>query len=261
MVLGVAGGWGILVVAAFLLQRRMQYFPSAGDAAPPPGLGIEDVTLEASDGVRLRAWLWLGTRNVVLVVFHGNAGERADRLSWMEPFHRRGWGVLLLDYRGYGGSGGSPTEKGLARDADAAVAFLESRGHRRIVYFAESLGCGVAVAAAARHPPLAMVLQSGALSLVDVARRAYPWLPVGLLMKDRYDCRAAIGHAGCPVLVVHGAGDTLVPVALGRALYDAAAEPKEWYELPDAGHNDLVYLGGRAYVDRVHAFLERAARR
>jgi fermentation-respiration switch protein FrsA (DUF1100 family) len=261
-VLLLAGGaWAAAVGAAFLLQRRMMYFPDPTDPAIPPGRGIEDVTLVASDGVRLRAWLWPGTRDAVLLVFHGNAGNRANRLEWMEPFHDRGWGVLLLDYRGYGGSGGRPTEEGLARDADAAVAFLEARGHRTIVHFAESLGCGVAVAAAVRRPPAAMVLHSGAVSLAQVAKRAYPWLPAGLLMKDRFDCEDTIGGAGCPVLVVHGSRDELIPPALGRALYDAAAEPKEWYEVEGAGHNDLPFVGGRAYVDRVHSFLAAAISR
>ncbi|MHC4550837.1 MAG: alpha/beta hydrolase [Planctomycetota bacterium] len=256
LLLALGGIWVLLAGLVYLFQRRLQYLPDTSEVGPPRA-GIEDVALHTSDGVALRAWYWPGTRELTLVFFHGNAGHRGDRLEWLEPFHQLGWGLFLLDYRGYGGSRGSPTEEGLYRDAEAAVDYLHGRGVARLVYFGESLGCGVAVEAAVRRPPVALILQAGAASLVGVARKAYPWLPVGLLMKDRFDAAARIPRVRCPVLCVHGSRDELIPVALGRALYDAAPEPKEWFELSDAGHNDLPWTGGRAYYERIHTFLEQ----
>ena len=254
----VLGAWLLICLAAFLLQRRLQYFPDAEDPARPRGKayeGLEDVTLEASDGVRLKAWYWPGESDLVLLVLHGNAGNRADRLEWMTPFHDRGWGVFLLDYRGYGGSDGHPSEEGFLRDADAAHAWLVDRGVRRIVPVGESIGAGVAVPLAARKAVSGLIVQSGALAIVDVARRAYPFLPLGILLRDTYDNRDAAAAVAVPSLVVHGTKDEIVPLALGRALHDALGGGSTWYPVEGARHNDLPWAGGPAYVDRVHAFL------
>lgn len=239
----------------YAFQRRLQYFP-ARDVPPPPD-GVEDVTFEASDGVPLRAWYWPGTRDTTLVLFHGNAGHRADRLEWMRPLHVLGWGVFLVDYRGYGGSGGSPTEQGLYTDGEAAADYLRGRGLQKLVYFGESLGCGVAVETAVRRPAAGLICQAGAASLVAVGKRAYPWLPVGLLMRDRYEAAARIGEARCPILCIHGTADATIPIAMGKELFDAAREPKAWYAIEDAGHGDLSEVGGAAYYERVHEFLEK----
>ncbi|MHC4135240.1 MAG: alpha/beta hydrolase [Planctomycetota bacterium] len=239
----------------YVFQRRLQYFPAR--QVPPPPEGVEDVTFTASDGVTLRAWYWPGSRDVTLVLFHGNAGHRGDRLEWMTPLHVLGWGLLLVDYRGYGGSEGSPTEQGLYRDGEAAADYLRGRGLAKLVYFGESLGCGVAVETAVRRPPAGLICQAGATSLVAVGKRAYPWLPVGLLMRDRFDSAARVAEARCPVLCIHGTDDTTIPIEMGRALFDAAREPKEWFPIDGGGHNDLSEVGGAAYYERVHEFLEK----
>jgi len=238
-----------------LFQRRLLYFP-AHDVPPPPA-GIEDITFTAEDGVPLRAWYWPGSRDVTLVLFHGNAGHRGDRLEWMRPLHVLGWGVFLVDYRGFGGSAGSPTEQGLYRDGEAAAAYLRGRGLAKLVYFGESLGCGVAVETAVRRPPAGLICQAGAASLVAVGKRAYPWLPVGLLMRDRYDAAARVGEARCPVLCIHGTDDNTIPIEMGRALFDAVQAPREWFAVEGGAHSDLAEVGGAAYYERVHEFLEK----
>jgi len=238
----------------YLLQRRLQYFP--GFDVPPAPEGVEDVTFETSDGVTLHAFFWPGPRDVTLVLFHGNAGHRGDRLEWMKPLHVLGWGVLLVDYRGFGGSAGSPTEQGLYLDGEAAADYLRGRGLTKLVYFGESLGCGVAVETAVRRPPAGLICQAGAASLVAVGKRAYPWLPVGLIMRDRFDAAARLPEARCPVLCIHGTDDATIPIEMGRALFDAAREPKTWLEIDGAGHSDLAAVGGAAYYERVHGFLE-----
>jgi fermentation-respiration switch protein FrsA (DUF1100 family) len=139
-------------------------------------------------------------------------------------------------------------------DAEAAVRWLRARG-TRVVYYGESLGCGVAAALAKRAPPQAIVFQSGADSLVRVGQAVYPWLPIRWLMKDRFDAAAAMKEVRCPVLCVHGEADELIAPERGRALFDALVGPKEWWLVPGAGHNDVVDWAGPAYFDRLAAFL------
>ena len=244
----------------FFLQRQIQYPLDASDVPIPGGLefqGLEEVTLTAEDGVRVKAWYWSGSRSTTVVLFHGNAGHRGVRRYWMKDLHDLGYAVMLFDYRGYGGSEGSPSEEGLYRDAEAAVSWLEERGARDLVYLGESLGTGVAVEMARRREPRALVLQSAFSSAVDIGENIYWFLPIGLLMKDRYDSIDKIGAIRCPLLMIHGARDRIVPMKYGLALFRAAGEPKEWYELERAGHNDLVSVGGTRYLRRIDEFLTR----
>jgi uncharacterized protein len=244
----------------YLFQRKLQYFPDAASVPLPHDpryRGIATVNLTTADGLRLFAWHWPGRSTATLVVFHGNAGHRGHRLDWIEDLHNLGYGVFILDYRGYGGSQGSPTEEGLYRDGEAALGWLGKQGIRDLVYFGESLGCGVAVEMARRQPPLALILQSGFSSALDVARKAYPYLPVRLLMKDRFDSQAKMAQIRCPVLFIHGERDSIIPAKLGRALYEAANEPKTWFPIPGADHNDLPWMGGKTYLDGIQEFLQR----
>ena len=263
VLLGVAGVYFALVVLVFLFQRRLQYFPWTGDPEIPAGPryeAVQDVTLTAADGVKLKAWYWPGKKPVTLFIFHGNAGHRGHRLEWVDDLRAMGPGIFLLDYRGFGGSGGSPSEEGLYLDADAAELWLNEHTHGDVVYFGESIGCSVAVDLATRRPPAAMILQSPAISLVDVAKKAYPFLPVSLLMKDRYDSRGKIEVIACPLLFIHGTADRIVPIELGRRLYDAATGEKEWYEVERGDHNALPWIGGHDYLERIRTFLAARVR-
>ncbi|MFI5402255.1 MAG: alpha/beta hydrolase [Planctomycetota bacterium] len=248
----VAAAYVVVVLLVYFLQRKIQYFPDP--EAPSLPAGAEDVRLEASDFTTLRAWHWPGA--VTVLILHGNAGHRGHRLHIADGFRAKGYGVFLLDYRGYGGSLGSPTEAGLLLDAEAAVRWLRARGATRLVYYGESLGCGVAAALAAREPPQAIVFQSGADSLVRVGAAVYPWLPIRWLMKDRFDAAAAMKDVRCPVLSIHGADDTLIAPERGRALFDAAPGPKEWWLVPGADHNDVIdEAGPSAFFARVDAWI------
>ncbi len=257
---GCAALYVALAVLMWILQRRLQYYPDPTAPQMPSvqsAAELRDIELEAADGLRLHAWYLPGTRPLDFLILHGNAGHRGDRWPWIEALHASGAGVLALDYRGYGGNPGSPTEDGLVRDAEAAARWLAEHGAQRIVTIGESLGCGVAVGLAARYPPDALVLVSGFPSLVSVARCAYPWLPVSLLMRDRFECSSKLARLGVPVLFVHGEADTIVPLGLGRELYECAAGPKEWWSIPGAGHNDLPYNDLPGFMARLEAFLER----
>ena len=243
----------------YLVQRKLQYFPDPASVPLPDNpkyRGIETVNLTTTDGLRLFAWYWPGRLTVTLVIFHGNAGHRGHRLDWIEDLHGLGYGIFSLDYRGYGGSEGSPTEEGFYRDGEAALRWLGQQGIRDLVYFGESLGCGVAVEMAKRQPPRVLILQSGFSSALDVARKAYPYLPVRLLMKDRFDSKQKMAKILCPVLFIHGGRDSIIPLKLGRALYEAANEPKTWFPIPEADHNDLPWVGGKTYLDAIQGFLQ-----
>ena len=246
-----------LLVVAWALQRRLIYFPASG---PVPAVGEllpggEEVSFDTEDGLRLRGWFVAGQAGgATVLVFNGNGGNRSARAPLAAALARAGISVLLFDYRGYGGNPGQPTENGLAADARAAHSYLLSRPDVRagsIVYFGESLGAAVALGLAVERPPAALVLRSPFTSLADVGARHYPYLPVGVLLKDRYDSIGRVGSITCPLVVVAGAADTLVPAEQSRRLYDAAAEPKRYVEIPGAGHNDWQLQAGDRLVREI----------
>jgi uncharacterized protein len=261
----------IVVVAALLLvlwatQRRLMYFP-IGAVPPLASLGLGDaqaVTFDTADGLRLSGWFFpvarAGARNTVLV-FNGNAGNRAYRVPLATALARRGFQVLLFDYRGFGGNPGTPAERGLALDARAAREHLVSRGDvdaARLTYFGESLGTAVAVDLATEHPPAALILRSPFTSMADVGQYHYWWLPVRALIRDRYDTLERIGRVKAPVLVIAGDRDRIVPFDQSRRVYDSATGvPKKFLAIPNADHNDDDLLDGDSMLDEVARFLGR----
>lgn len=259
--------WLLLLVGLYLLllllvwvfQRRLIYFPDSRSVVRPQGEvwhQLRDVTLQTEDGVELQAWYWPGSKPGTVLFFHGNAGNRAGRAWFIRGLHDLGYGVLLPDYRGYGGSGGEPSETGFYKDAASCLAWLRENVAGSVVYLGSSIGSGVACELARRAPPQGLVLQSGFSSLIDVASSAYPFLPVGWLLRDRYDNMAKIDEAACPLLIIHGAADQIAPLRFARDLYERARQPKEWIEIPTAGHNDLVDAAGPRYWSALQQFLD-----
>lgn len=248
-----------LCLMLLFVQRKLLFIPDPRPVPIPALAGIEDVVLTASDGVKLHAWYVPGERSVTLVIFHGNAGTRGGgRARWIEDLRDLGAGVFILDYRGYGGSEGSPSEEGFYRDAEAAIGWLEERGAPGLVYLGESIGSGVAVEMAVRRPPAALILQSAFTSVVDAARSIYPWmraLPLDFFVRDRFDNLEKIARVSCPSLHLHGRSDSIIPFSLGEALFAAACEPKELWGIEGAGHNDLLFVTGDEYYRRIDRFL------
>ena len=252
-----------LIVVLTTLQRRAIYFPFG--RVPPPGeIGLEhvdEVTLTTDDGLRLGGWFVRPSPPSAghsVIVFNGNGGNRSMRAPLASALARRHIGVLLFDYRGYGGNGGSPSEDGLTLDARAAVRYVVSRHDvdpARLAYFGESLGTGVAVRLAAERRPKALVLRSPYTSLADVGRYHYPFLPVGLLLRDRFPSKERIRQVGCPLLIVAAEHDRIVPAKLSRALYEAATDPKQLLMIENADHNDYEMLAGDRVMDAVAALL------
>jgi fermentation-respiration switch protein FrsA (DUF1100 family) len=265
-----------LAAALFLLllwfaQRRLIYFP-AREVPDPAALGlrdVEDARFTASDGVALHGWFAPAEgapRELAVLVHHGNGGNVVDRLYLLESLSRAGLHVLAYDYRGYGRSAGSPSEAGLYRDGRAAQAWLLARTGlppERLVQYGESLGGAVALelAAGATPPPRAVVLQSPFTSLADTAAQHYPWLPVRLLLRDRYENAAKIGRLAAPLLVLHGTADWIVPPEHGRELLRlaTAAQPARLVDVPRRGHNDL-WADARARTADVTGFLDALPR-
>ena len=264
----IAAGY-VAVIAAVLaliwtMQRRLMYFPTA-DVPTPGEIGLTDVepvTFETTDGLGLSGWFVAASGpspRVTVLVFNGNAGNRAHRAPLAAALHRHGLQVLLVDYRGYGGNPGAPTENGLAADSRAARAYLVGRPDvdaSRIVYFGESLGTAVAIDLAVEHPPAALVLRSPFTSMADVGQHHYPFLPVRLLLRDRFAAIDRIHRIRVPLLVIAGGRDRIVPIENSRRLYDAAVAPKTLLVLPDADHNDDELLAGDEMIRAIVRFLQ-----
>jgi fermentation-respiration switch protein FrsA (DUF1100 family) len=253
----------LLLVMMWALQRRLVYFPAT---QPVPSAGQvlghgRDAELATADGLRLGAWHLPAQdpdRDLTVLVANGNGGDRSMRAPLAAALSRRGLGVLHFDYRGYGGNPGSPSEEGLALDVRAARTYLvEDAGVRpdRLLYFGESLGGAVVTELASEHPPAGLVLRSPFVDLASVGRHHYPYLPVGLLLRDRYPLVEHLERVHVPVVVVYGSGDTIVPADQSRAVARAAPGPVRTVEVAGADHNDLALLSG----DRLVAAVARLA--
>ncbi len=248
----------VLVLALWAVQRSIIYI---GDSSTPDlramGEGWQAVTLETGDGLALAAWYRPPEpERPLVVVFNGNAGNRGVRADLGRSLADAGFGVLLTDYRGYGGNPGSPTEDGLASDARAAAAFAaEQVPPEGLVYFGESLGAAVAIELATERPPAALILRSPFTSLVAVGRHHFPWLPVSLMLKDRYPSDERMGLLRSPTLVIAGDADSTVPFEQSRAIFDAAPQQKRLVVIEGADHNDAALVAGAVMVDEILRFL------
>jgi uncharacterized protein len=247
-----------VVTAMAVIQRRLMYFPDTRRPSPATaGIpGVRVVTIRTADGLDLLAWLAppADDQQPVLLYLHGNAGNigyRALRMARMNSF---GWGVLLLEYRGYGGNPGSPSEAGLNKDAQAAYAALRDMGlpGRRVLLWGESLGTALAVRLAADKAVGGVLLEAPFTSVAALARAYFPFVPTGWLLRDRFDLVGRIGMVHAPVLVMTAGRDEIVPPAMGHAVFAAANQPREFWLAPDAGHNDMAEAGcleaARAFV-------------
>jgi hypothetical protein len=260
-----AAGYGLVVALLFLGQARLVYYPeqpgrailaTPGDA----GLPFRRVRPVTADGVTLDGW-WVpapGERGTVLF-FHGNAGNISHRLDTLVLLHRLGLSTLIIDYRGYGRSGGRPSETGTYRDAEAAWHLLTAElgaDPGRVVVFGRSLGAAVAARLAARHRPAGLVLESGFTSVPDLAAHLYPWLPARWISRFRYATEESVSRVQCPVLVVHSPEDELVPYAHGRALFEAAPGPKRFLAI-SGGHDAGFRQSADTYIEGWERFLDR----
>jgi fermentation-respiration switch protein FrsA (DUF1100 family) len=268
-----AGVYVVLGLLLYLFQGSMVFLANlpgrALDATPADaGLDYEDVNFDTADGERLHGWYVpafvpapAGQARGVLLFFHGNAGNISHRLDSIAIFNRLGLDVLIIDYRGYGRSTGKPTEAGTYRDAQAAWDYLrQARGVApgRIVVFGRSLGGAVGAWLASQSPagetPAAVIIESSFSSGEDMARRLYPIFPARLLTRLKYPVADYAARLRCPVLVVHSRDDEIIPYAMGRAIFEAAPQPKTFLELR-GDHNAGFWISRESYTAGLEAFL------
>lgn len=259
----------ILVYAALLavlwvMQGRLIHLPHVPgrnlDATPADiGLAFEEVTIATEDGERLHGWFLpdAAARGTVLFL-HGNAGNISHRLDTLALLRELGVQVLIIDYRGYGRSTGTPGENGLYADARAAWRYLtDTRGIApdRIVALGRSLGSAVAARLAAERQLAGLILEAAFTSMADLAASQYPMFPVRPLLRHRYDTEAALQEVTRPVLFVHGRDDRLVPPEHGRRLHGQARDPAGWVTL-DGGHDDAFMVSQKRYRRALGRFLD-----
>jgi len=240
--------WVMVVACLFFFQRNLMYLTDNTPPPPPQLYGIDTlqrISLTTQDGLKLRSfYIPAQDENAgTIVLFHGNAGNIGHRVSKAGIYHLLGLGVLLVEYRGYGGNDGTPTEAGLYTDGRAAMDFLithEKLAPEKIVIYGESLGSGVAVQMATEYDAAALVLETPFSSTAAVASAIYPFIPARLLLKDLYDNIAKIKQIKkMPVLIVHGTADSVVPFSEGQKLFETANEPKKFIAIEGGNHNDL----------------------
>ena len=244
-----------------MVEKRYVFFPTSEIELTPADVGLdyEDVYFPTANENRLHGWYVPGTGNGTWLWFHGNGGNVGHRVAELALLrHRLGMDLFMFDYQGYGRSQGTPAERATYQDARGAWDFLQRHNSGNagpLIYYGHSLGTAIATELALERPPDGLVLVSPFTSVSDMASRAFPWLPSYLLLKDHYNTLARIPNVRCPLLILHGTQDELVPVSHGEKLFKAASVPKEFRALPDAGHNDTFEAGGEDYWTAIEAFL------
>ena len=248
-----------------VLDRHFIFFPERDLEGDPgqAGLEFEDVFFTASDGVRLHGWFVPAESRTTLVWFHGNAGNIGHRVDNLSLLHRRtGLSIFIFDYRGYGRSEGDISEEGTYLDGQAALNYVRLEIGRDletdVILFGRSLGAGVAVEMAVRNRVRGLILESAFSSVRGMAKRVYPLLPsavVASFLKTDYDSLSKIRGVEAPLLVLHGDRDDVVPMEQGLELFEAANEPKCFYTIRGAGHNDTYVVGGDEYFQTLREFV------
>lgn len=257
---------GLVLVAVLIrtFENRMIFFPPRYPEgfAPPEDYGLhpEEVWLRAADGIKLNAYFLSAPESAkVLLWFHGNAENIGMGLEHLKALATLGVNILAVDYRGYGKSEGSADEAGVYRDGEAAYQYL--LGSRRfdpanIFIYGHSLGGAVAVDVASRHACGGLIVESSFTSVRAMARRVYRLPLLQYVPKSRFDSLAKIARVQAPVLIIHGTRDAVIPLEMGQKLYEAAHEPKTFFPIEGAGHDDPYVVGGEHYVERLRAFVQ-----
>jgi len=256
----VAGVYVLFAGFLFIFQSHYVYYPEHIISADPSNIGLEfeNVSFKTEDRVKLSGWFIPseGASGVILFC-HGNAGNISHRLESIQIFHRLGLNVFIFDYRGYGRSEGKPSEIGTYKDVEAVWQYLvEERqvSPNSIVVFGRSLGGAVAAWLANRHTPGALILESAFTSVPDIAARLYPYLPVRLLSRFKYNTAEYLDEVACPVLIVHSREDEIMPFSHGKQLFERARGPKEFLEISGT-HNEGFITSEKRYIEGLNTFI------
>ncbi len=250
MTIFILGVYVLFTAYMYAFQRNYIYFPSAETftfSAPATKINVK-----TADGLNIKGTYIPPLEQMpVILFFHGNKGTLSSRTHKSDIYKQQGYGVLMAEYRGYGGNAGKPTEEGLYSDARAYIDWLvNQRGVslERIVLYGESLGTGVVVQMATEYEIKAIILEAAYSSALDVASKTYFLLPLKLMMKDQYQSIRKINKINAPLFMVHGKKDQVTPISLAEKLYAQASEPKELKKILQAGHNNLYDYGAGLYI-------------
>ena len=243
------------------------FHPSAWDDrnwAQLSGLPLEEVWLPVDEAVTVFGWfIDAGPTTPVLLWCHGNAGNVSHRLENMRQLFQRGISLFIFDYRGYGQSTGVPSEAGLYQDGLASYDYLVQQRRiapERLIIFGRSLGSGVAGEIAIRRPSAGMIVESSFPSIQSMSDHHYFGIPTRWLMEVDFNLAEKVRALHVPLLVIHGEQDSIVPMALGRQVFEAAPEPKRWYSVSGADHNDVPFVGGELYFREIDTFIQEVVR-
>lgn len=257
-----AVGYLAIALVVYFAQDSLVYFPTHDIVATPAdaGMAYTAFTLRTTDGVDVVGWYVPSDRERGVILYcHGNGENVSHRVDLISRFNKLGLSVCAFDYRGYGLSTGTPSEKGTYLDAEAVWRYLvDERGvpASNIILFGHSLGGGVVTRLATTTTPRALILESTFTSMNDMGDKVLPFLPTRLISRYRYDNVANVRRIHVPVLVLHSPDDTVIPYELGRRLFEAANEPKEFVTI-SGGHDDGYRVSGEAYTEAIDRFLSK----
>ena len=224
----------VATLSLYFFQRKLLYYPTTNNySGDPLVVLIEKVKIKTKDNIELLSWYHKKNINdyKTILFLHGNAGSLENRIHKINHFKDMNINFLLLAWRGFSGNNGYPTEKGIYEDARSAVRWLKNKGilEENIIIYGESLGTGVATEIAQNKNFAGIILESPFTSMVDAGKSQYPFFPIKLLLKDKYENDKKIKNIKSPILIMHGEVDKLVPFWMGKKMYELANEPKYSY--------------------------------
>tara|TARA_Y100000590_G_scaffold420938_1_gene524129 strand:- start:379 stop:1191 length:813 start_codon:yes stop_codon:yes gene_type:complete len=234
-------GYLFITLILYLFQRNLLYYPSVNNYyGEKLNVSVEKIKIKTEDGIELSSWYHnKKSKDYKTILFlHGNAGTLENRIYKINHFKDINVNFLIIAWRGFSGNKGQPTEKGLYEDAISAVKWLKDKGvlEKNIIIYGESLGTGIATEIAQNKNFAGLILESPFTSMVDAGKSKYPFFPVKLLLKDKYESNKKIKNIKCPVLIMHGKEDNIVPFYMGEKMYELAKEPKYSYFSEYDGH-------------------------
>ncbi|MDZ7737039.1 MAG: alpha/beta hydrolase [Gammaproteobacteria bacterium] len=257
-----AGTWAGFAILLYITQDQLIFYPAKHLSSTPDNIGLlyEDISLSTPDRMRLHGW-YIPAENPrgVLLFLHGNAGNISHRLASLEIFNHLGLSTLIIDYRGYGNSTGSPSEQGTYTDAETAWEYLVTeRGHEpgEVILFGRSLGAAVATWLATQAMPAGIILESAFTSLKALAKEYYPYMPVGLLLRSRYSTEEYLVAANVPSLIIHSEEDEIIPYKHAESLLATAGRNSELHTIR-GGHNEGFLLSEDSYIQAIRQFTDK----
>lgn len=260
IILSLFGFAFLLVVGENYIVYHPVKYPAGFWNPESYGLKVEDVYFNAADGVKLHAWFVAAEKPLATLLWHhGNAGNLTHRLDNILQLRPLRLNIFIFDYRGYGRSEGKPDQQGIFKDSQAAYDFLTLKKNiapETLFLFGRSLGGVCAIETASKNKAAGLIVESTFTSAREMADKIFPFFPLKFLLRQKYDAIGTVASVNMPKLFLHGTEDDLVPFSMGQELFEAASEPKEFYSIKGAGHNDTYSVGGKEYFDALERFIQ-----